>query len=92
MSRCVETVETLLPAAIALHPNLDAAEDDLLSALEVDTKLHDISIVDRERSALHTRTRQANVVQKSTRARFNVLDKPLAICTPELAVSPTHNL
>ncbi len=50
MCRSVESVQTLLPASIALDANLDAPEDDLLASLEVDAKLNNISIIDGVRS------------------------------------------
>jgi hypothetical protein len=53
---CVEVVETLLPAAVALYANLDASENDLLATLEIDTKLDNIAVVDGIWSALNTRT------------------------------------
>ena len=53
---CVEVVQTLLPAAIALNPDLDASEDDLLTTLEVNAELYNIAIVDWVGSRFLTRT------------------------------------
>ena len=52
---CVEVVETLLPAAVALYANLDASENNLLATLEINAKLDHIAVVDGIWSALDTR-------------------------------------
>lgn len=52
----VEIVEALLPAAVALDADLDTSENHLLAALEVDTKLDDIAVVDGIWATLDART------------------------------------
>jgi hypothetical protein len=52
----VEVVKALLPAAVALHADLNASEDDLLATLEIYTKLDDIAIIDRVWSAFDAGT------------------------------------
>lgn len=37
VGRCVEVVEALLPATVALDANFDASEDDFLATLEIDS-------------------------------------------------------
>lgn len=91
MRRRVEGVEALLPAAIALDADLDTAEDDFLAALEVDAELHDVTIVDREWSALLSWRRQADVVEEGAAAALDVFDVPLPARAPQLAVPPTND-
>lgn len=45
----LELVQLVLPAAIQLQPHLDAAENHLLAPLKIDSELHHIPIIDRER-------------------------------------------
>jgi len=53
----LEIIKRLLPGSIQLNPNLHTPEYLLFPALEVDSKLQDIPIVQRIRPALHTRRR-----------------------------------
>lgn len=90
--RRVEVVQALLPAAVALDADLDAAEDDLLAALEVDAELHDVAVVDGVGPALDAGARQAHVVEEGPRAGLDVLDVPLPARAPELAVPARDDL
>lgn len=87
----LEVVQALLPSPIALDPNLYASKDHLLPTSKVDTQLYHISIVDRERFRLHAGLAQADMVEKRPGGALDVLDIPLSVRTPELAVSPAHH-
>lgn len=88
----LKSVELVLPTTVQLQPHLDATEDHLLSSFKVYSELHDISIVDRERLALRAGRAQPYVVQESPTRALDILNVPLALLVPELAMSPTHNL
>lgn len=92
MCRGVEVVETLLPATIAFYADLDTSEDDLLTTFEVDAELHHVSIIDRVRAALHPGAGQAHMVEEGAGAGLDILDVPLSIGAPELAMSPADDL
>lgn len=81
-----------MPTSVAFHSDLDASKDDLLSSFEVNTQLHDVAVIYGVWPALLTRTAQSHVVQERSRTALGVLDIPLIVLTPELAVSPTNNL
>jgi hypothetical protein len=51
----IKGIKLILPAAVQLQPHLDAPKDHLFAALEVDAKLHYISVIDRERFRFCTR-------------------------------------
>ena len=82
----VEVVQTLLPASIALDPDLHAAENDFLATFEVNAELYDIAVVYRVRARLDARTRQPDVIEKGARRGLDVFYVPLARSTPELAM------
>lgn len=88
----LECVELVLPATVQLQPHLDAAEDHLLSTLEINSELHNVSIVDGEGFALLGRRAQTNVVQKRSGRTLDILDIPFAVLVPELAVTATNHL
>lgn len=88
----LEGVELVLPPPIQLHPHLDTSENHLLATLEVDSKLHNIAIVDWERFAFLRWRTQSNVIEKRARRALDILDEPLAILVPEFAVPSTHHL
>lgn len=88
----LEGVESLLPATIALYPDLDAPEDHLFSTTEVYSKLDDVSIFDLEWLALLIRLAQADMVQEGARGALNVFDPPFSVLAPQLAVFPAYDL
>jgi hypothetical protein len=88
----LEIVQRLLPASIALYPDLDAAENHLLAATEIYAQLHDITVIHRIRLGLYTRRAQPEVIQEGARRAFDIFDVPLAILTPKLAVTSADDL
>lgn len=60
----LEVVECLLPIAVALDPDFDAAEYHLFATSEVDAKLHNIAISNLVGLALNSRLRKPYVVQE----------------------------
>lgn len=60
----LELVQTLLPTSVAFNPDLDTAEDCLLAALEVYSKLDNISVVDRVNTTFHTRAAKSDMVEE----------------------------
>lgn len=60
----LELVQRLLPAAVALDTNLDAAKDHLLSTAEVYSELDDITIFYAERLRLDVGLAEPDVVEK----------------------------
>lgn len=87
----LESVELALPVPVELQPHFDTTENHLLAAFEVNAQLHNVTIVYGKRSGLGTGRAQSYVVEKSARAAFDILDVPLAILTPELAVPPADD-
>lgn len=88
----VEVIETLLPASVALDPDLDAPEDHLLATTEVNAQLDNISIANNIWLALDAGLTETDMIQESAGAAANVLDMPLAITTPELTMPPADDL
>lgn len=62
VSTCVVRIQALLPVPVAFDPDLDAAEDHLFSALEVNAQLDHIAVVDWKWAALLVGRRKADVV------------------------------
>ena len=75
----LELVRLLLPGPIALDPYADAAENHLLPAPEVDTKLHNISILHGIQPRRHVRLAQPHVIQKRPRRAPDILNMPLTV-------------
>lgn len=92
MSSHVECVELVLPAPVELQSHLDAAENHLLSTLEVDTQLNDVAIIERKSFTLLGRWTQSNVVEESARGTLDILDIPDPILVPEFTVATTDDL
>lgn len=100
LGRCVslgekyvlEGVQLVLPSPVELQTHLDAAENHLLTALEVDAQLDNIAIIDGEGLALLRGRAQADMVEERAGGAFNILDVPFAILVPKLAVSATDDL
>lgn len=49
ISVALELVQSLLPTPVGLNPDLHTAKDLFLSTSEVDSELHNVSIIDRPR-------------------------------------------
>jgi hypothetical protein len=81
-----------LPATIQLNPYLDTSEDHLFSALEIDTKLDNIAIIDGKRSRFGTGRTEPYMVEKRARGALDVPDKPATTRAPEFAVASTNDL
>jgi hypothetical protein len=92
MLNLLEGVQLILPSSVELQPHLDAPENHLLTALEVNTKLYNIAIIDRIWPALSAGRAQADVVEKRARRTLNIFDVPFAALKPELAMPPAHDL
>lgn len=88
----LETVGLVLPSAVQLKPHLDATENHFLAALEVNTQLHDIAIIDGKGLALLRRRAEADVVEKGAGGALDVLDVPLAVFVPKFAMATAHDL
>lgn len=88
----LESVELVLPATVELQPHFHAAKYHFLTALEVDTQLHDVAIVNGERLRFRAGRAEADVVEESARGTFDVFDVPFPILGPKFAVSSTDNL
>lgn len=88
----LKSVKFVLPTTVKLEAHLNASEDHLLTSLEVNSKLHDIAIVDWKSFAFLRRRAQTNMIQKCAGRALDVLDVPFPILIPELAVSATDNL
>lgn len=86
----LELVQLVLPATVELQSHLDAAENHFLAPLEIDSKLDDISIIDRKRLRLLPGRAKPYVIQKGATAALDVLDVPFAILVPKLAMPATH--
>lgn len=92
IANLLEGVELGLPPTVQFKPHLNASEDHLLPAFEVDTKLDNVSIVHRISFTFLAGRTEANVVQKRARAAFHILDVPFSVLMPELAVPTADNL
>lgn len=90
MTRHIKLIQPCLPPPINLHPNLHTPKNHLLTPLKINAKLHNISILHRVRSGLRVRRTEPNMVKEGTRRRLYILDKPLSVGNPELAV-PARN-
>lgn len=88
----LEVIQSLLPCPVQLDPYLDASEDLLLTALEIYSQLQYVAVVEGIGLALHARCRQSNVVQERAAGALNILNEPLTVVAPELAVPPRHHL
>lgn len=88
----LEIVQSLLPTTIAFDTDLDTTEYHLFAATEVDTKLDDIAILNPKWFRLDVGLTQADVIQKGTRRTLDVLDIPITILAPQLAVLATDHL
>ena len=88
----LELIRSLLPAAVHLDSNLDAAENDLFASLEIDAQLHNIAVLDRVGARLGVWTAEADVIEKGARTALDVLDEPLASVAPQFAVSTADDL
>lgn len=88
----LELVQRLLPATIALDTDLDTAEDHLLSTAEVDAELNDIAILNAKWFRLDVRLAEPDVVEERARRALYVLDVPVAVLAPQLAVLPADDL
>lgn len=87
----LELVQTFLPAAIALHSDLNTAEYLLFAAFEVYSELDDIAVIDGIGTRLHARAAEAYMVEKCAGTALDVLYEPLSPFAPQLAVPPTDN-
>lgn len=85
-------IKRLLPRPIKLHPNLHTPKNRLLPPLEVNPQLQDIPIIDGVRTALLPRRAKPDVVEERAAAALDVLDVPLPVVEPELAVPARHDL
>jgi hypothetical protein len=81
-----------LPRPIAFQTDPDASKDHLLTALEVDAQLDNVTVPNRIQPRRHTRRTQTHIVQKGSRGAANVLDVPLAVCEGEFAVFSANDL
>lgn len=88
----LERVGLVLPPAVQLQPHLDTAENHFLASLKVDAKLHDVAIVNGKRLALLRGWAQPDVVEERAGRALDVLDVPLAVLVPKLAVAAAHHL
>lgn len=87
----IEIVQALLPAAIAFDAYLHAPKDDLLAALEIDAELDNVAIVNRKWARFLPWRGEPDVIQEGAGTGFDVLDVPLPIAAPELAMSSAHD-
>jgi len=87
----LEGIQLVLPATVELESHLDASEDHLLSALEVDAQLHNVAVVDRKGLRFRAGRTQPDVVQESAATALDILDVPLSAFVPELAMSPANH-
>lgn len=88
----LEGIGLILPSAIELEPHLDAAKDHFLTTLEINAELDNVTVVDGKGLALLGRRAEANVVEKGARGAFDVLDIPLAVFVPKLAMPAADDL
>ena len=70
---------------------LESIQWNSANAFEINAQLHNVAVIHRVRAAFDARGRQSDVVQKSARARFDVLDVPLSFCAPKFAMSPAYD-
>lgn len=91
-SRVLESVEPLLPTTVALDADFYTSEDHLLTTTEVDSQLDDVAILYPERLRLDVRLAQPDVVEEGARRALDVLDVPVAVLAPQLAVFPADDL
>lgn len=61
----LEIVRALMLRTIAFKPDLNASENHLLSAPEVDAQLDNVSIFHRIKSGLHIWLAEPDVIQES---------------------------
>lgn len=88
----IKSIKLILPSTVKLEAHLDASKDHFLSSLKVNSKLHDIAIVDWKRFTLLRRWAQTNMIQKCAGRALDILDIPFSILIPKFAVSATDNL
>ena len=88
----LEIVQPFLPCPIAFYSYLNASEDHLLTTPEIDSKLHNIPVVEWPRPRFCIGLAESDMVKECTRGTFDVFDVPLAIRTPELAMLTADNL
>lgn len=81
----------MLPAAVALDADLDTAENHLFATSEINAQLNDITILYSERLGFNIGLTETDVVQKSTRRAFYILDVPASVLAPQLAMLPANH-
>lgn len=82
----LECIQPLLPTSITLDSNLDTSKNHLLSATEINSELNDVTVLYPERLRLDVRLAQPYVVEERARRALDILDVPIAVLAPQLAV------
>lgn len=77
---------------VQLHPYLDTSEDLLFPALEIYPQLQYVAVIEGVSLALHAGCRKSDVVQERPAGALDILNEPLSVVAPELAVPPRHHL
>ena len=89
--RLLEAARSMLPSLVEFNSDFHASKNHLLTALEVNTELHNITIVYRKWLGLCSRRTESNVIQKSARRTLDIFDIPLSPRAPEFTVASTDH-
>lgn len=82
-------IQSLLPGSIALNFDFHTSEYHFFSTPKVYAQLHHIAIMNREWFRLDAGLAESNMVEKCARRALQVLDVPLPMRAPKLAMSST---
>lgn len=86
----LEAAWAILPAFIKLNPYFHASEDHLLPSLEINSQLHNISIIHWKWPRLGPGRAEPYMIEKRPGRALHVFDKPPSSSTPEFAMPSAH--
>jgi hypothetical protein len=86
----LEAAWTVLPPFVKLDPYFHTSKDHLLPSFEINSQLHNISIVHRKWPRLGSRRAKSYVIEKCSGRALHVLYEPASSRAPELAVPSAH--